>query len=154
MPMRPPSSADMAMGEPWPSSARSWSPRRRMSSKASETVVEARSPILSSCLPMWSPAWPPSTRKAEIPFEPRPGEVRAQTMITPARSPEVIHCFSPFITQAPPSCRQVETSKAETEPHEGKEAAMQRNMKGGKIALSQRQYHELDASHEKENVSQ
>jgi hypothetical protein len=65
-------------------------------------VVEERSPIFSSWRPTESPGVPPSTRKAVMPRLPAPMSVRAQTMITPARSPLVIHCLEPFSTQRPP----------------------------------------------------
>src|SRR5438105_6386891 len=119
----PPSSADMAMGKPWPSSPNSWSARKRISSKDSETVVEARRPILSSCLPTRSPGCPPSTRKAEIPREPLSGRVRAHTMISPAWSPEVIHCFSPSRIQPFPSRRAEVRSAAASDPPEGSDSA-------------------------------
>ena len=62
------------------------------------TVEEARSPNLSSCRVTEKPGAPGSTRKQLIPRVPAP-PVRAQTTITPARSPLVIHCFSPVSTQ-------------------------------------------------------
>src|SRR6266481_6103777 len=106
IPTRPESSALSAIGKPRPSGPSMALSGTRRSSKARETVLEARRPILSSCLPTWRPLLPPSTRKALIPLVPG-SPVRAQTMITPARSPEVIHCLLPLITYSAPSRRAV-----------------------------------------------
>ena len=81
----------------------------RTSSSVSGTVLEARRPILSSWRPACRPFAPPSTRNAEIPFAGFAADcsVRAQTMSTPARSPEVIHCLEPLRTNPDPSRRAV-----------------------------------------------
>jgi hypothetical protein len=102
MPIRPPSRAASATRRPWPSSPSTAVAGTSQSSNVRETVLEERSPIFSSCRPTESPGLPPSTRKAVMPRLPAPMSVRAQTMITPARSPLVIHCFVPFSTQRSP----------------------------------------------------
>ena len=108
------------MGNPRPSGPSIALAGTRRSSNESETVLDARSPILSSCRPTWSPLVPPSTRKQLIPLLPST-PVRAQTMITPARSPEVIHCLLPLITYSLPSRRAVVRSAAASEPACGSE---------------------------------
>ena len=56
-----------------------------------------------------------------MPREPGPGRVRAQTMRTPAWSPEVIHCFSPDSTHPAPSRRADVRSAAASDPPDGSE---------------------------------
>jgi hypothetical protein len=108
LPMRPPSSAIMAILKPpfsWPRSA---SAGTRHPSNSSGTVFDARIPILSSGRPTFRPFVPPSTRKHEMPFAAvSGGDVRAHTMKTPAYDPPVIHCFAPSMTHSSPSRRAV-----------------------------------------------
>ena len=120
IPTRPESSPLSAIEKPRPSCPNMELSGTRRSSKARDTVLEARRPILSSCLPTWRPLLPPSTRKALIPLVPG-SPVRAQTMITPARSPEVIHCLLPSITYPAPSRRAVVRSAPASEPAWGSE---------------------------------
>ena len=101
MPMRPPSRAIIAILKPPPSSPSRALSGTKQRSSVRGTVLEARSPILSSALPGFIPGFPRSTRKQEIPRVPAP-PVRAQTTNTPAWAPEVIHCFCPS-SRYPPS---------------------------------------------------
>ena len=95
IPIRPPSSAIIAMRKPPWSSPRSCDSWTLQFSNVSGTVFEPRMPILSSGFPTLSPGVPPSTRKQEMPFVPGSfsrSPVRAHTTITPACAPLVIHC--------------------------------------------------------------
>src|SRR5205807_9973944 len=85
-----------------------------------QPVRHPRSRILSSLRLTWAPLLPLFTRLQLIPLLPST-LVRAQTMITPARSPEVIHCFLPLITYSLPSRRAVVRSAAASEPAFGSE---------------------------------
>src|SRR5690606_25478014 len=61
--------------------------------------------------------------KQEIPFEPAEGSVLAQTTMTPATSPLVIHCLAPLRTQRSPRRSAVVVIAAGSEPACGSERA-------------------------------
>ena len=122
MPIRPPSSARIAIGKPCPASPSSASPGSQASSNTNWQVVEPRSPVLSSCRATWTPLASRVSRNAETPLAPG-SPVRAQTTIRPARSPLVIHCFVPRSTQPSPRRSAIVRSDDASEPDEGSERA-------------------------------
>ena len=103
MPMRPPSSAIIAILKPSFSSPSSAPAGTRHSANSSGTVLEPRRPILSSGAPTRSPRAPPSTRKHERPRAPlASGGRRARPHDEDRRpcSPPEIHCLLPRSTQS------------------------------------------------------
>lgn len=97
MPMRPLSRALMATLNPSPGLPMRFSFATRQSSKMSSTVLEARSPILSSRDPTENPGVPRSMIKAERPLLPFSGPVRAMRLITSAYAPWVMNTLVPLI---------------------------------------------------------
>ena len=100
--MRPPSSVDIAMRKPRPSSPSSRSSGTSASIARSAVDDELRPSFSSSRVTSTCSA---SSTNAETPREPATsGSVRAKTRNVPANEPFVIHCFVPAMRQ-PPSLR-------------------------------------------------
>ncbi len=103
MPMRPPSSVDMAIRNPSPTCPSSWPAGTRTPSKASCAVSEARMPSLRSLAMTAKPGLLVSTMKAAMPLCLSAGSVWANTISTSAWAPLVMKFFVPVSTQPSPS---------------------------------------------------
>ena len=98
IPTRPPSIADRAILNPWPSSPRRFAAGTRQPSKTSSAVSDARIPSLSSVLVTVNPGVPFSTTKAEMPRCPWARSVWQKTSANDASRPVVMKRLQPSIT--------------------------------------------------------
>ena len=94
-----------------------WSAGTRQPAKRSCAVSLHHQPILASGVRS-SPGASPGTAMSEMPAAPLL-PVRTATVIQSARTPEVMKVFSPSITQASPSRRALQASRATSEPPPG-----------------------------------
>ena len=98
MPMRPPSSAAMAILKPSPSAPRRFAAETRHPSNTNSAVSEARSPSLSSTLGTRNPGVPFSMRNAEIPRCAFAASVWTKTRATVDSRPLVTNTLRPSST--------------------------------------------------------
>ena len=98
IPMRPPSSAPMAILKPMPSPASRFPTGTRQSSKTNSAVSEARRPSLSSTRGTPNPGVPFSIRRAEMPWCPVVRSVWQKTRAAAASRPFVTKSFRPLTT--------------------------------------------------------
>ena len=89
------------------------------------TVLEARSPSLSSGLEGWKPFWRVSTRNSEIEACAGPVSLFAATTAKSATPPFVMYILVPFSTQSPPVFRAVVRRPETSEPASGSVTARQ-----------------------------
>jgi len=98
MPIRPPSSAAIAILNPRPSSPSRFAAGTRQSSNTSSAVSEARMPSLSSVFETVKPGVPFSTMKAEMPRCRFSRSVWQNTSANCASRPLVMKSFVPLTT--------------------------------------------------------
>src|SRR5262245_30002008 len=122
IPIRPPSSVDIATENPFPSSCRSRSRPTCAPSIARSTVEDELRPSFASS--RVTRAGSPRRLPAETPFGPGvSGSVRATSSTVPPKPPFVIHCFEPVIDQPSPSAAAAVLSDPASEPASGSVSA-------------------------------
>ncbi len=116
MPIRPPSSKDMAMLNPAFSSPNLFDAGTKRSSIIISAVWERFRPILISGGPAVKPGRPFSTKKAVIPLRPKLRSTVAKTVNRSASPPPVMNNLLPFSKYPPSNAVAVVTSAAASEP--------------------------------------